>query len=382
MSANYVSLLFATVLSGLCLAATMMGFWLTSRRDSFKLTWSLGVLVLVAHVVAYTAYADNPQPLIGALVVALLPVGLAILHGAAHQFFDGKLSRGVVVASVLSMALAVPPMAFGYDGVAFIVQNFAAASLLVMSGVIFFRHRAQAPAPLGLMVALYWCAAASFAACGLVLLLGWQWQLGGVPDNWAERVNVIVSIIGMTGAGAIFISLDQTRLAQRLRAEAITDPLTGLLNRRGLNDRWGEKGLGAFAAVAVFDLDHFKAVNDAHGHAVGDEVLCRFATILDSAKGRDDLTLRLGGEEFALVMPRITSDRAEAVSRKICTMLSLEQFGSEENRFSCTASAGVAFGDASKPLLDQVLESADRALYAAKNAGRNRVELARLRLVS
>jgi len=379
VTVNYASLLLATAISGICLAATMMGFWFTAKRDSFKLTWSLGVLTLVAHVLAYTIYAENPHPVIGAFVVALLPLGLSIIHGAAHQFVQQNPSLNrVAVTSLISLGLALPPLALGYDGIAFIVQNLAAAILLSMSGHVYFSHRREAPTALMLMAGLYHLAALSFAACGLVLIVGQQWTLGGVPENWAERVNIVVAILAMTGAGALSIALDQTRLAQLHKAEAITDALTGLLNRRGLAQMTAGQTYGPFAAVAIFDLDHFKSVNDTHGHAAGDAVLCDFARILDQGKRGRDIAARLGGEEFALVMPRVTDDQAAATVRRICAMFAAETFEAKGRAFRCTASAGIVFGDDTRPGVDALIARADEALYAAKNSGRNRIEIARI----
>nr|WP_256483432.1 GGDEF domain-containing protein [Aliihoeflea sp. 40Bstr573] len=182
----------------------------------------------------------------------------------------------------------------------------------------------------------------------------------------------------MTGAGALSIALDQTRLAQSHKADAITDPLTGLLNRRGLEQTTAGQTFGPFAAVAIFDLDHFKRVNDTHGHSAGDAVLCDFARILDQAKRGRDVAARLGGEEFVLVMPRVTDDQAAATVRRVCAMLAAENFTAKGCSFRCTSSAGIVFGDDTRPGVETLIERADEALYAAKNSGRNRVEIVRL----
>lgn len=375
MAVHYSSLLLATVISGFCLSITMFAFWMISRRDGFKLTWSLGILVLVGHVIAYAFYADKPHPVLGALVVGLLPLGLAIIHYAALQFFDRMSSiRRVVTTFALALGIALPALFAGFDGIAFMIQNAAAATLLTMSGNIYFRSRAEAPTPLTLMAGLYYLAAASFALCGLVLLLGGQWTVGGVPDNWAERINIVIAILGLTGAGALSVALDQTRLAQHHRSEAVTDPLTGLLNRRGMILTVPEEALGLFAAIAIFDLDHFKQVNDRHGHSAGDDVLVRFAQILKAGKRDRDIAVRLGGEEFALVMPRVTDDQAAGMVRRICARLAAEPFAGK-GPFRCTVSAGIGFGDDGHPSIREVLARADQALYTAKKAGRNRIEI-------
>ncbi|MHB2264957.1 GGDEF domain-containing protein [Aliihoeflea sp. PC F10.4] len=375
MAIDYVSLLLATAISGACLSITMFAFWMTARRDEFKLTWSLAILILVIHVIAYSYYAAAPALLLGTIVIGFLPLGTAILYGAAQQFFGQTVDKKeLAIISVLAVGIPLSALFAGYDGVAFILQNTAAATLLAMSGRIYFIRRAEAPIPLLLMTALYAMASASFALCGLVLLANGQWVIGGVPDNWAERVNIIVAIVGMTGAGALSVALDQTRLAQHHRSESVTDPLTGLLNRRGMMLTVPDKALGSYAAIAIFDLDHFKQINDRHGHASGDDVLVRFANLLEDGKRNRDIAVRIGGEEFALFMPRTDSDHAAAVVRHICESLSEEEF-SGDGAFRCTVSAGIGFGDDHNPSVSDVLARADSALYAAKKAGRNRVEI-------
>jgi diguanylate cyclase (GGDEF)-like protein len=160
---------------------------------------------------------------------------------------------------------------------------------------------------------------------------------------------------------------------QHYRATA-TDPLTGIANRRSL-DRMiadhdnGERRVGA---VAVIDIDHFKAINDRHGHAAGDVVLIRTAALL-----RDHFTVmgdvaRLGGEEFAVLIPASHADGAVAAVDLAMLGLSALRFDPPLDGVTLTASAGVASVAAGEPLAD-TLRRADGALYAAKQAGRNRV---------
>lgn len=161
----------------------------------------------------------------------------------------------------------------------------------------------------------------------------------------------------------------------RARREAWTDDLTGLSNRRHLTDRLRETlaraGHGdAAVMVALFDLDHFKRLNDVHGHDVGDRVLCDFALLLQAGVRREDLAGRLGGEEFVVAvgsddathLPELVERVLQAVRRStpVPALPSLRY----------TASAGIA---ASQPGDDvaTLLKRADAALYAAKAAGRD-----------
>lgn len=166
-----------------------------------------------------------------------------------------------------------------------------------------------------------------------------------------------------------------TAVISQLVTAADTDYLTGLLNRRAFDvefrrqcDRAQRSGLPL--ALALFDLDHFKQVNDRHGHAVGDQVLRDFAALLERELRGGDTLARIGGEEFAVVLFGV--DLADAVSfaERIGRELQARSSGDKP---PLSASAGVAAlteADASPPAL---LLVADRALYAAKAAGRRRV---------
>ncbi|TIW74053.1 MAG: diguanylate cyclase, partial [Mesorhizobium sp.] len=149
-------------------------------------------------------------------------------------------------------------------------------ALLVVIGVMFWIKGGGHDRRILLVVSfLSGTCAVSFALCGLVLAIRGQWVLGLAPNNWAERLNSVVAVACMTGLGALTLSLHHLQAQIELKAETLTDPLTGLMNRRALNSLYGERAFGPFMAVVMFDLDHFKRTNDLFGHPVGDKVLCR-----------------------------------------------------------------------------------------------------------
>nr|WP_237728313.1 GGDEF domain-containing protein [Cellulomonas sp. APG4] len=151
------------------------------------------------------------------------------------------------------------------------------------------------------------------------------------------------------------------------------DPLTGLLNRRGLDDvldrAWAAAG---DLHVAVLDLDHFKAVNDAHGHAAGDLVLVRFAEVLSAHVRGDDVVARTGGEEFTVVLGPCSPDVALRRVRELVGAFAAVDLEVPGALLRCTASAGVATREPRHHGAADLLRDADRALYAAKDAGRDR----------
>jgi len=163
---------------------------------------------------------------------------------------------------------------------------------------------------------------------------------------------------------------------------ALTDSLTGLPNRRAV-EHWVERELSAAARhayplwVIMADLDHFKAINDAHGHEAGDRVLKAFAAILKANTRASNICARLGGEEFVLVLGH--SDRAgvEIAIERVRQELESQTLTVQDRTICVTASFGIAgFHGRRAPQFDQLLRDADAALYAAKHHGRNRIEFA------
>ncbi len=161
--------------------------------------------------------------------------------------------------------------------------------------------------------------------------------------------------------------------SQRWMDEALRDPLTGLLNRRGLDAAAGElfrpeQGVG----VAIIDLDHFKSINDRFGHATGDQVLVRAAALLAGTTRDGDVLARTGGEEFCVLLKHVTSAQAAQASERLLARLRSADWDGIVPGLRVTASIGLALRDGDETL-ESVSRRADAALYRAKAEGRDRV---------
>jgi len=163
----------------------------------------------------------------------------------------------------------------------------------------------------------------------------------------------------------------------RIQILATRDELTGLVNRRHMMDvlqqhrkRLQRSGFHRFC-LAIIDLDHFKRVNDTHGHGVGDEVLRRFSAIAQQALRDTDVLARWGGEEFLLLLNDTTAEQAQIGLDRVREMLADARLSNDVPDLRATFSAGLTAYDSGEPL-DVCIERADRALYEAKAAGRNR----------
>lgn len=184
----------------------------------------------------------------------------------------------------------------------------------------------------------------------------------------------------MLGLLSYYFRLASTNVERKMTEIALTDPLTGLLNRRRMEEQLNEevarfRARGATFSVIIADVDHFKAINDRYGHDAGDRVLSSVADVLNHGVRAGDAVARWGGEEFLLLLPGADIRAAEEVAHRL--RASGEKRLAEAGGVPCavTLTFGVAtFGpDAS---VSACLKAADEALYRGKAAGRNRVEIA------
>jgi diguanylate cyclase (GGDEF)-like protein len=207
-----------------------------------------------------------------------------------------------------------------------------------------------------------------------------------------EKLRLLESFAGIVSQDICVRSAARYAVRDLIEAEhdkcglfdmAMTDPLTKALNRRAFY-RFAEREVmragrhGKPVSAMLFDIDHFKQVNDVHGHGVGDEVLTRLVECVTRSVRDEDLLGRLGGEEFAMVLPETEPLRAVILANRIRESVSEMNFAGKTGPFRITISIGISEpGFADLDILP-ALERADSALYQAKRKGRNRVELAPL----
>jgi diguanylate cyclase (GGDEF) domain len=374
---DYKSLLLALGVSAACLVVTLFGTWFSRRTDSFLLTLVVALALIVTGIFAYSSYTLQSGEMWVCMAYIFLVTGFSTTYAASVQFRTGRKPWMLAaVLSILCIAVGLPPLLADLDGVGLIVMNVAAAALLVGTGWQYVAARREAPGPLCGMAILYALSGLSFVLCALVLITEKQWTLGQAPDNWAENLNLGVCIAGMTGIGALSLALHQWRMAAHHRHEAMTDALTGLMNRRALFEENGHRVLKPSTAVVVFDVDRFKSINDRFGHATGDLVLKLFAEDLRSGITPGQTVARLGGEEFTMILENVLPGRAEKVATDICRAFAARTIPVGDTILKCTVSAGIAVGSAGGEPFEAVLSRADNALFEAKRGGRDRVVVA------
>jgi diguanylate cyclase (GGDEF)-like protein len=199
-----------------------------------------------------------------------------------------------------------------------------------------------------------------------------------LPQQAALLVYAIVPVFASIG----FLLMQTHRAYARLEQLAAVDYLTGTLNRRSFQDvankaLAGCKRTDRNASILLIDIDHFKIINDSYGHAAGDQAICRLCSIMAEALRAEDIIARMGGEEFVILLPGARLEEASQVAERLRKAIAETPIEFDAHRFFMTASVGVAQWQDQD--LELIIKQADNAMYAAKNNGRNRVELAESR---
>ena len=343
--------------------------------------WALGAVVFAASCLV--AMNRTSLPGITGLAAAniLFVTGYLIwLHGL--RLLDGPAGglRGyAALLGGLALLWAVAgvhfPQAFWTH-----VAALPIAAICGLTAIVTYRSRAlrslrSRPVAVAIPAghALFYCGRA-FVVPALAAAYG--------PEILATvaKITMYEAVLYSVAMPMTFVSLAREEAQERLRAAARTDYLTGLSNRHGFFEQ-GEFMLAARlpeapVSLLAFDLDHFKAINDRHGHAAGDAVIRHFATVvreqIRDVAVPDPVVARLGGEEFAALLP----GRGLAEARRIGEAVAARFAAASTDGIQATVSVGLAEARPGRDNLGELLASADRALYRAKALGRNRVEVA------
>ena len=197
----------------------------------------------------------------------------------------------------------------------------------------------------------------------------------------ASDNQLATTLAGAAETGYCLIVRDmsgQHDAAEAARHAAVCDHLTGIGNRRAFFDaaetelrRW--RRLPRPLSLLMIDVDHFKKVNDTHGHPVGDEVLRHIARLMEATFRQIDVVARIGGEEFAVLLPSADVAVAQRAAERLRAAIEAQPASTDAGPVRCTVSIGIATMDQVTPSVDALLKRADEALYAAKHGGRNQV---------
>lgn len=379
----HITTLMVALLLGFLMLTLELGVSLQRIRSRPELrSWSLGCWALL---LGFGGLAIRPLIPVWLSVIAgngLICLGLVLYCHATHQFLtQSKLPRWMVVALVLTLVATVATLGWPLH------QRTAVLSLCYVvlmwpSVWLIVRRGWQAETSLRTVAVTM-----ALAMLALLLRAGHAWThpqdyTDILQASLGQGLTFLVAFISLLGAGFGFVLAVFERVTSQLEELATHDGLTNCLNRSTtdamlVHELQRGRRLGAPLAFVLLDLDHFKLVNDRHGHRTGDAALRMFASTVREKLRESDVLGRTGGEEFGLILPGTDLPGAQRLVERIRLAVEAMPVRDEEGQpVRVTLSAGVAVALSDDDVSPEHLYGrADKALYAAKRGGRNRIEL-------
>jgi diguanylate cyclase (GGDEF)-like protein len=361
-------------------AAVLLFAWVQNRAVTVFAVWGLAHVVAAAGILGLMLGVALHEQLWSAVGGILLCTQSSLIWKAARDLDDRRTPFGMVFigAAVMLAAGAVPLLRAVITTIGLTcagVYNSAATISL-------WQGRSE-------RLIARWALTAFVAEHSLALWIGMLSTLSGSTGQ--DAVPPIMSLFGFIyfesivfafGTALFVVMLIKERSEATILAAAQIDGLTGIANRTAFMDQAARslarcRRHGAPIAAVMFDLDYFKSINDGHGHATGDAVLKKFCEVAAAALRPYDLMGRVGGEEFAIVMPGCSIEAAFARAERIRNGFADHCRSVADRQVNATVSGGVAVDEASAGTVEALLATSDAALYEAKAAGRNRVKRAK-----
>ena len=361
-----------------CAGAVLLFAWLQNRTVSALAFWGFANIIAAAGILALMLGFTLHQQASLAIGGILLPLQAGVIWKAA-RIINSKPAPLVFVvlgAAVVGLAGIVPGL------------RSIAGSLSLTAGAVYSIATATTLWPSKERLAARWPLVGLSALHAAALLIGTYSTVSGSTGQ--DVVPSITSLFGFIYFESIIFALGTSVFILALvkeRNEAVgvtagrTDALTGIANRVSFLESAGRvlercRLESAPVSVMMFDLDRFKAVNDGHGHAVGDAVIRKFCEIVTTALLPNDVFGRMGGEEFAVVLPGSSIESAYVRADRMRASFASGCRFAVDRQVDATVSCGLSASLYSEQTLTTLLEDADIALYRAKSEGRNRVKRA------
>ena len=361
-----------------CAGAVLFFAWWQDRRMAELLLWALADMLAAGGILSLLTARLTAQSTWSVLGEALLTFQLSIMWKTARRIDGGAAPLPFVLAGPIIVGLAGGLIGTRAAAGSVSLAISALYSLAVAITLWLGRDDGLAARwPLIILAVIH----------AAIMSVGVYSTLNG---NAADGVPLLTSLFGVVffesivftvGTSVFVLALVKERSEASSIAAARIDSLTGIANRaaflKDASDIFGRcKRESRPMSVMMFDLDRFKAINDRHGHALGDDVIQQFCTVVRAGIRSCDLFGRLGGEEFAVVLPGSGVEAAFARAERICVSFAESCRFVRGRQIDATVSCGITLGGQDDKALELLLEEADGALYAAKIDGRNRVKRA------
>eukprot|EP00903_Cladosiphon_okamuranus_P001940 g1938.t1 len=311
---------------------------------------------------------------------ALLLLGFGFHWHAARQIahLPSRISNIAAPTSAYLLAASVAFLLSDY-ALAYMAANvvFTILAILTIKAYADTSFRGLL-SPIGLILAFFFLAAEGVLRTVHGLVSGGPQGPGMINDRTLE-FHLMYALVFVALTGAFSLALSFEMVARRHREAARRDPLTGAFNRLEFQERLEELLNGTDQAdfgLIHFDLDHFKRVNDRYGHVAGDQALMQVSNTVRAHLRQDDCFARLGGEEFAVLLPSVSRENAYKVAERLRNRIAGLRFEFAPENFAITASSGVYHGSGEGLEPMDLVSAVDKSLYKSKTDGRNRITFA------
>lgn len=342
----------------------------STNRLSVKFFGVFFALNVLAWLILWSIETGLSELSLHANIILYILTHLAILLALNALCPHQRIARAGIMISIIFL-LALLPLSKHidpYDIVALYSLPIDLIGLYILNTMR--RIRTHEDIDLGLVLIAVAIIVECIASL-LQLMVGWYFQ----EQALAYKIPIISGTIDFFLVGIGFITSVLTQDKRIISNIAQRDPLTGLLNRRGLQSSLARQlSQSKTVAIVLMDIDYFKLINDDYGHDAGDSVLKNFAKLIAEGIRKHDLLARVGGEEFLLILPDVEQDAAVTIAEKLRTKVELFCFTHDDTKIPVTVSLGITVAK-DEFEFDKLTKQADMALYQAKNSGRNRVVL-------
>jgi len=355
--------------------------WLQERSATCLLTWGFGHVIGAVGLLIALLRPAVPAWLAIQFGNALILFYYATLWGAARQF-EGRRLLPLGMAAGPALWLAACQIPAFYDSLAARVMLASAGSgvFSLAAAFEFWRGRQERLPSRWFLIGLLTLLGLNYGGRLLFAqFLPFPAGTGTPSGTWFALASFATILLTITSS-FLLLNLVKERSALRHQEVARIDPLTGVPNRRGFIEAatrhlTPRRNRASAAVLLLMDLDHFKQINDRFGHTVGDKVLRLFGTVAQAELAPGDLFGRLGGEEFAALLPGRDLAEARVVADRIRDAFALAGATVAGCQVGARVSIGMAAQNGTARRLEDLLQEADAALYRAKANGRDRVEL-------
>mgnify|MGYP000545047144 FL=1 len=357
----------------LTLSVLLFAWWSRDQNQTYQLSWSGGFGMLGVGLILVGLRGEIPGFLSIDIANTLILLSIGVFIGGMLQFDGRRVEPFIIVPALLWIGGLLLPVVRETFSARVVLYTLSSGVGFAMLAAILLRRPGRSPWTgniLAAVLGIYILTSLAHAATAVVY---------GATSFETLPVPSLVLIPGafcFVASVLIGAQMLTERSERRLKVLAATDPLTGALNRRGLIDEFQHlrqkvQPEKPFLALLHFDLDNFKQINDRCGHQGGDAVLvafCQLAAVSFNSRGSFG---RMGGEEFASILRVTDMVEAASIAEGLRMTLALQTIRTGEDQITVTVSAGISLQPAADADLDRLLTAADRALYAAKAAGRN-----------